>query len=327
MYFESILEARDTIKCFSWKIAQTLMVHLFCFVFTLQSALCIWPIPGKVKLLLISGKKSASLLGHISKFLKALMPITFSSPRAQPEVVYFLVSNESPYFSNCKSEISPSNSFSFGDMAEIVKLIGIPINNFLCIYIIASSPGLHTLFCLWRVKKLPQGETSQNTFQRSRSISWKCKIHMVKWAHPPLSHQFVTWYLRSISKTKIVKLFCPCMSEHMIYIKNVTNVTQTLHQNVTNVTKQNIASKEILTIEFHTKYMKLFVNMLSVICVLLNTKFHNTSENFYFEVIWRRTIVSCKVTNVTNRYMDFILDLDEEFNFQRPVCLDSNRKY
>ena len=61
---------------------------------------------------------------------------------------------------------------SFGDMAENVKLIGIPINNFLCIYIIASSPGLHTLFCLWRVnKKLPQGETSQNTFQRSRSIS------------------------------------------------------------------------------------------------------------------------------------------------------------
>ena len=131
-----------------------------------------------------------------------------------------------------------------------------------------------------------------------------------------LSHQFVTWYLRSISKTKIVKLFCPCMSEHMIYIKNVTNVT-----------KQNIASKEILTIEFHTKYMKLFVNMLSVICVLLNTKFHNTSKNFYFEVILSRTIVSCKVTNVTNRYMDFILDLDEEFNFQRPVCLDSNRMH
>ena len=54
------------------------------------------------------------------------------------------------------------------------------------------------------------------------------------------------------------------MSEHMIYIKNVTNVTQMLHQNVTNVTKQNIA-KEILTIEFHTKYMKLFVNMLYII--------------------------------------------------------------
>ena len=178
--------------------------------------LYIWPIPGKVKLLLISGKKSASLLDHISRFL---------------------------------------------------------------------------------------------------------------------SHQFVTWYLRSISKTKIVKLFCPCMSEHMIYIKNVTNVTQTLHQNVTNVTKQNIASKEILTIEFHTKYMKLFVNMLSVICILLNTKFHNTSENFYFEVILSRTIVSCKVTNVTNRYMDFILDLDEELIFKdlyvltRTGCTIINQKF
>ena len=131
-----------------------------------------------------------------------------------------------------------------------------------------------------------------------------------------LSHQFVTWYLRSISKTKIMKLFCPCMSEHMIYIKNVTNVTQTLHQNVTNVTKQNIASKEILTIEFHTKYMKLFVNMLSIICVLLNTKFHNTSENFYFEVIWSRTIVSCKVTNVTNHYITLFLTLTKNLIFK-----------
>ena len=130
-----------------------------------------------------------------------------------------------------------------------------------------------------------------------------------------------------------MKLFCPCMSDHMIYIKNVTNVTQTLHQNVTNVTKQNIASKEILTIKFHTKYMKLFVNMLSVICVLLNSKFHNTSENFYFEVILSRTIVSFKVTSVTNRYMDFILDLEEEFNFKdlyvltRTGCTIINQKF
>ena len=73
---------------------------------------------------------------------------------------------------------------SFGDMTENVKFSGIPINNFLCIFIIASSPGLHTFFCLWRVnKKLPQGETSQNAFQRSRSISWKWKIHMVKCAY------------------------------------------------------------------------------------------------------------------------------------------------
>ena len=44
------------------------------------------------------------------KTLKDLMPITFSSPRAQPEVIYFLMSNESPYFSKCKSKISSSNS-------------------------------------------------------------------------------------------------------------------------------------------------------------------------------------------------------------------------
>ena len=31
-------------------------------------------------------------------------------PRAQPEVVYFLISNESPYFSSCKSKISALNS-------------------------------------------------------------------------------------------------------------------------------------------------------------------------------------------------------------------------
>ena len=63
---------------------------------------------------------------------------------------------------------------SSGDMTKNVKLIGIPENDFLCIFIIASSPGVHTFFCLWRVnKKLPQGETSQIAFQRSRSISQK----------------------------------------------------------------------------------------------------------------------------------------------------------
>ena len=47
---------------------------------------------------------------HFKNALKDLMPIAFSSPRAQPEVVYFLISNESPYFSYCKSTISASNS-------------------------------------------------------------------------------------------------------------------------------------------------------------------------------------------------------------------------
>ena len=58
---------------------------------------------------------------------------------------------------------------------------------------------------------------------------------------------------------------------------------------------------------------------------MLNMKFHNTSEIFYLEVILVQDPVFCEVTNVANRYMDFILNLDEEFDFQRPVCLDSNR--
>ena len=53
------------------------------------------------------------LFCFVSFLLKDLMPITFPSPRAQPGVVYFLTSNESPYFSYCKSKISASNSLHF----------------------------------------------------------------------------------------------------------------------------------------------------------------------------------------------------------------------
>ena len=63
------------------------------------------------------GQKDIGVWAHMkpeklgySYFLNTLMPITFSSPRAQPEVVYFLIPNESPYFSDCKSKISTSNS-------------------------------------------------------------------------------------------------------------------------------------------------------------------------------------------------------------------------
>ena len=42
--------------------------------------------------------------------LKTLLPITFSSPRAQPEVQHFLIPNESPYFSGCKLKILALNS-------------------------------------------------------------------------------------------------------------------------------------------------------------------------------------------------------------------------
>ena len=51
----------------------------------------------------------------------------------------------------------------------------------------------------------------------------------------------------------------------------------------------NYCIKRNPTIDFYMKYMKLFVNMLSIICALLNTNVYNTSENFYFEVIWCRT--------------------------------------
>ena len=78
------------------------------------------------------------------------------------------------------------------------------------------------------------------------------------------------------------------------------------------MTKQNVASKEIPTIEFHIKCMESFINVLSIICELITTKFHNTPETFYFEVILVQDLVSCEVSNVTKRYMNFILDLDEE---------------
>ena len=62
-----------------------------------------------------------------------------------------------------------------------MKLNGIPENNFLCIFIIASSPGVHTFFCLWRVnKKLPRGETSQNAFSEVKVNQFKVKSMHVR---------------------------------------------------------------------------------------------------------------------------------------------------
>ena len=56
-------------------------------------------------------------------------------------------------------------------MVENVKF------SFLCIFIIASSHGCVLSFAsIWRVKKkLPQGEASQNAYQRSMLISLKVK--------------------------------------------------------------------------------------------------------------------------------------------------------
>ena len=117
------------------------------------------------------------------------------------------------------------------------------------------------------------------------------------------------------------------MSEHMLYIKNATNVTETLHQNVRNMNKQNIASKR-------NPDDKLSYEVYEIVCkyVVLHLRIaqykipHYTSEIFffYFEVILVQDPVLCEVVN---RYMNFILDLDEEFSFQKPAFLDSNSKH
>ena len=57
--------------------------------------------------------------------LKALMSIAFSFPGLNRKYSVFLVSTESPYFSDYKSEILPSNAF--GDMTENVQFSGIPM--------------------------------------------------------------------------------------------------------------------------------------------------------------------------------------------------------
>ena len=92
--------------------------------------------------------------GHSSiLLLKGPYADRISSPRAQLEVVYFLISNESTDFVIANPKFQLQILCSFGDITKIVKLNGIPGNNFLCIFIIASSPGVHTFFCLWRVNK------------------------------------------------------------------------------------------------------------------------------------------------------------------------------
>ena len=61
---------------------------------------------------------------------------------------------------------------SFGDMTKNVKLIGIPENNFLCIFINSFIPrGAYFLLPLESKQEATSGETSQNAFQRSRSIN------------------------------------------------------------------------------------------------------------------------------------------------------------
>ena len=100
------------------------------------------------------------------------MPFTFSSPRAQQEVVdFFLCQMKAHIFLIVNLKFQLQILCSFGDTIQNVKLNGTPENNFLYIFITASSPGVPTFFCLWRVnKKLPAGETSQHFRGQDQSI-------------------------------------------------------------------------------------------------------------------------------------------------------------
>ena len=97
------------------------------------------------------------------------MMIIFSLPRAQPEVVHFLISN-------C----------SFGDTTQNMKFTGTPGNEFLRIFINIKKKKIpraevHTFFCLWIVNKKPSlGETSKYAFQGSLVNQLKVKNTHVK---------------------------------------------------------------------------------------------------------------------------------------------------
>ena len=96
---------------------------------------------------------------------------------------------------------------SFGDISKRVKLNGIPENNFLCIFIIASSPGVHTFFCLWRVnKKLPQGENSQNAFSEVKVNQLKVKNMHVRIGISTFNVGIATFFFES-NKESLFPIF------------------------------------------------------------------------------------------------------------------------
>ena len=129
-------------------------------------------------------------------------------PQGSTEVVHFLISNESPYFSICKSKISASILCSFGDMTKNVKLIGIPENNFLCIFIIASSPGVHIFFCLWRVTRSYLRVKLHKMHFRVKVNQLKVKNIHVKMGIS-IFNCYVTWYIGCVRKNYTIFKFLP----------------------------------------------------------------------------------------------------------------------
>ena len=77
------------------------------------------------------------------------MPIKFSSPRAQPEVVhFFLYQIKAHIFLVANPKFQLQILCSFGDMTKNVKFIGIPENNFLCFHNSLITRGAYFLLSL-----------------------------------------------------------------------------------------------------------------------------------------------------------------------------------
>ena len=82
----------------------------------------------------------------LSDSLKDLRSITFSSPRVQPEEAYFWFQIKAHIFPILNLKIllqHVQTPCSFRDRKENMKFSGKAMNNFLCIFITSSSPGLH----------------------------------------------------------------------------------------------------------------------------------------------------------------------------------------
>ena len=91
---------------------------------------------------------------------------------------------------------------------------------------------------------------------------------------------------------------------------NVAIVTQTWLQNVTNVTRQR-KSDDRNSYHLYVIICKYVVHLISVYSSIQNSI---TSQNLYSEVIQER--VSCKVTNVTDRYITLFLTLTKNSIFK-----------
>ena len=116
------------------------------------------------------------------RFRSALMSITFLSTRLNQKKCIFQMKAHIILIKNLK--------FTFkllvvSDLDRKYEGFGytVPINNFLSICIITSSPKLHT--ASWELTRSYLRMKPHNALQRSRLISWK-------WTEPPLTEQLYT---------------------------------------------------------------------------------------------------------------------------------------